>query len=487
MSVATKSQRQKQLEIPRVLPRTLMLGTDAMIAAGTAFMPQHAAEEDKDYKRRLTSTTLYNGFKDAVWKQSGKLFTKDIILSDDAPPEIIALSENIDGQGRNLSSFAFDTFSLAMVDGISFIYVDFPPVTVNDEGFATALDQQTQGARPSSILINSSDILGIKTENILGTLQLTEVRIMEEAIEQDPDDEHVEIYIKQVRLSRSGSYELWREDNSNAGGIAGDSWYLYEEGTTSLNYIPLIPVYTNRTGFMEGYPPLRPLAELNKEHWNSSSEQRNALTFARFAMIVFSGVDEQTVIQKLSPNTVFKLPHGASASAISTSGTGIEQGFIDIDKIQERMQHTGMSIRVQSTGSTTATEAQINSAESNSALLAAASGLENSLDAMLQVFADYMGLTNSGRVRVNKSFGESQAQGTLQELQTMYVTTGVPSRETLLNEAKRRGVLAEDVDVKQEIERANDEDLNSLEGINGINAIQSMGSSIETTVPTVQR
>lgn len=462
MSVATKSERQKALEKPRELPRALMLGTGSMIEAGAKFMPQHAAEESKDYNRRLNSTTLYNGFKDTVAKQSGKLFTKGIILSDDAPIQITEIVENIDGQGRNLSSFAFDAFSLAMVDGISFIYVDFPPITVNDNGFATALDQQQQGARPSAILINSSDILGIKTENHFGTLRLSEVRIMETAQEQSKDDEYSEVTVKQVRLSRPGSYELWREDKTAVGGVSGDNWYLHKAGRTSIDYIPLVPIYTNRIGFMEGYPPLRPLAELNKEHWNSSSEQRNALTFARFAMLVFSGVDESTVIDKLSPNTVFRLPHGASATAISTSGKGVEQGFIDLEKIQERMQHTGMSIRIQSTGSTTATQAQINSAESNSALLAVAGGLENSLDQMLSIFADYMGLPTGGTASVNKGFGDTQANGTLKELQAMHVALGVPSRETILNEAKRRGVLSEDVNIEMEIERANDETLNTL-------------------------
>lgn len=463
MSVATKSPRQTWLEISRLLPRTLMMGTDGMIEAGKAFMPQHAAEEDKDYKRRLNSTTLYNGFKDTVGKQSGKPFTKDIVINEDVPPQILELIENIDGQGRNISSFTFDTFSMAMVDGISFIYVDFPHITVNDEGFATAVDQQAQGARPSAILINSEQILGMKTANILGTQEVMEVRIMESALEQDPNDEYLEIEVQQVRLLRPGSYELWREEKKSLAGAAGNSWYLHEEGLTSIDYIPLVPAYTNRIGFMEGYPPLRPLAELNKEHWNSSSEQRNALTFARFAMIVFSGVDEQTEIGRLSPNTIFKIPHGATASAISTSGTGIEQGFIDLEKIQERMQHTGMSIRVQSTGSTTATEAQINSSESNSALLAATSGLENSINEVLQIFADYMGLPQGGTVTINKSFGESNPQGTLQELSQMHITVGVPSRETILKEAVRRGALAEDTDIEQELELANDEDLNNVD------------------------
>jgi len=433
-----------------------MGGTPAMIEAGQTYLTRHKEEEPQDYNRRLTSTTLYGGYSDTVKKQSGKPFIKDIVLNEDVPPQIELLADNFDGQGRNLTSFAYDCFKQAMVDGISFIYVDYPPVIVNDSGFATDLDQLQQGARPSAILINSSDILGIKTQNILGRQELTEIRISESVLEQDPKDKYLEISIEQVRLLRPGSYELWRKNEKQSAG--GEEWYSYEEGTTSVKYIPIVPVYTNRIGFFEGYPPLRPLAELNKEHWQSSSEQRNALTYARFAMAVFTGVDEQTKINKFSPNTIFKLPHGAGATSLTTAGEGISQGTIDILGIEERMRHTGLTIRVQTDGGQTATEANINSEEANASLLAAAKELENSIDQVLQIFADYMGLQAGGTVEVYSGFGRSEPATNMQFLDSLH-TKSVISTELLLTEIKQRGGFYSDIDIEKELARLNDESI----------------------------
>lgn len=460
MSVSTKTQRQIDLEQPRLLPRALMSGTVGMIEAGKTYLPQHQEERDPHYKSRLESTTLYNGFSETVKKQSGKMFSKEVIVNEDAPVQISELTLNIDSQGRNLTSFSYDCIKMAMVDGISYIYVDFPPITTNEQGFATSLDQQSQGARPSSILINSEQILGLKTENIQGIQQLTEIRILEQSIEDNPDDQYSELSIQQVRLLTRGGFQIWRQDKSIIN--TSDNWVLYSEGTTSIDYIPIVPVYTNRVGFMEGRPPLSPLAELNKEHWVSSSEQRNALTYARFAMIVVSGVNPDDEIGVVAPNAILKLPHGASASSITTAGAGITQGFIDLEKIEERMRNAGMTVKVQTNTGQTATEANINSAESNAALLAVANSLEDSLDKMLAIYADYMGLPSGGTVTVYKGFGEQQATGTLQELQSMRVQGDI-RHETLLEESVRRGILPEDFDIQAEIDGINDSNLEIID------------------------
>ncbi len=453
MSVATPSKRYKDLDKPRQLPRALMGGTTEMRKRGREFTPQHPAEEDSDYNTRIQSTTLFNGFSDTVKKMTGKVFSKPITLGEDVPIQLMPMMQNIDGQGRNITSFFLDAFKNAMVDGISFVYVDFPRVSGNEHGFATALDQQVQGARPTTIFIGAEDLIGWRSENIGGVQKLTEVRIAEDIYEQDPADEYSVIEIEQIRLLRPGMFELWRKTKTIEN---SEGWYLHEEGTTSLDYIPIVPVYTNRVGFFEGEPPLLPLADLNLEHWISSGEQRHALTLARFAMMVFTGLQEDHTIGKVSPNTVLRLPDVASKwGLIETSGQGIVQGFVDIEKIEERMRHCGMTVRVQNAGGVTATAAMIDSVDADSALLAAAVSLENSIAHVLSIFANYMGLSEGGSATVYKGFASKQADGTVNDLLKVYVS-GLTSDELTLKELKRRGVLCDDVDIAQELQRVND-------------------------------
>lgn len=448
--ISTPSGQYTEYESKRELPRALMGGTAKMREEGHKFLPQFPAESDESYKVRLNSTTLYNGFSDTIKKMVGKVFSKNIQLNPDIPPQIVELMPNIDGQGRNHTAFFLDAFRDAMIDGVSFVFVDFPVVTPATDGQSpTMADQQAQGARPNTVLICAENLIDWDHKSIGGAEILTEVRIKEKFTEQDPSNAWAEIEIEQIRLLRPGSFEIWRKVKDNT---IHAKWDLHDEGTTSLSYIPLIPIYTNRTGYYCGEPPLMPLAELNQEHWISTSEQRKALTFARFAMLVLSGVNPDSNVD-VGPDKVLKVPQGASAAYAEPSGTGIEAGRLDLEAIEARMQHAGMSIQVQTqVGNVTATATAIGSYESNSALMAAATSLEDSINQVLQVFADYMGLSDGGSVTINKTFGQMLATGTIPELVTLH-TAGLVSTETIMSELKRRGMLDESVDTEAEIER----------------------------------
>ncbi len=95
-----------------------------------------------------------------------------------------------------------------------------------------------------------------------------------------------------------------------------------------------------------------------------------------------------------------------------------------------------------------------NSSEGNSALLAAAGSLEDSLNQMLQIFADYENIPDGGTVSVNKEFGGNAPKGTTTELIDS-ASKGLTSKELYVNEMIRRGVYNDDTDVKEELQRLN--------------------------------
>ena len=80
-------------------------------------------------------------YGDRIKKMTGKIFSKDILPDESIPTSIAALLPNIDGAGRNLTAFAYDTFFAAMEAGISFIYVEFPVVKRADGELPTMADQ----------------------------------------------------------------------------------------------------------------------------------------------------------------------------------------------------------------------------------------------------------------------------------------------------------------------------------------------------------
>lgn len=435
------------------LVRILMGGTETIRAAGEDLTPRYPGESPGAYKMRIEGATLFDGYEDTVRKMSGKVLSKDVVLNNDVPQTIRAYTTNIDGQGRNLTAFALDAFREAMVDGISFIFVDFPRINkiVDEDGTERQpflSDQLSQGIRPSAILYLSNQIIGFKHENRSGGQTLTQLRIRETVIE--PVGEYGEKIIEQIRVLNIGSFELWRK-NENINDR--DEWELFDNGPTSLNYIPIVPVYTNRTGYMTANPPLRSLAELNLEHWISSTDQRKALTFARFAMMVFTGTQPGS-IKEVGPDVVIELSEpSAKWGKIESSGEGIVNGRLDLEAIERKMEKVGMVIQVQSiNGDITATAAAINSDEANAALLAAAGSLEDSLDQMLQIFADYLRLPSGGSVLINKQFGHRRSTASVQDLISLYAS-GLLDNETVLTELQKRGDLGEDIQVSEILRR----------------------------------
>jgi hypothetical protein len=274
------------------------------------------------------------------------------------------------------------------------------------------------------------------------------VRISEETTE--PKGAYGEEVVRRIRVLEPGSWEVWRRVHDEQSRV--DQYVLESAGSTTLGYIPLVPVYTNRVAYFEGEPPLRSLAELNKEHWISSSEQRYALTFSRFAMLAVSGVDDQTTDIVVGPNKVLRLPAGATAQYIESSGAAINAGLQDLQAIEQRMTHAGMQIRVEQAGQVTATAAAIDSAESNAALKAVAHGLEDAIEQALQMTADYLNLSSGGSVEVYDEFAEAPPQGTVGELTNLSTLSKI-SLPTLWYELKRRRVLSEDFDPAAEFER----------------------------------
>ena len=224
---------------------------------------------------------------------------------------------------------------------------------------------------------------------------------------------------------------------------------VIEDGVTSLDYIPLFALYVNTFGFFDGAPPLRSLAEMNQEHWISLSEQKRALSFARFDMLVITGVDSTGPGLELGPNKVMVLPPGGTASTVTQSGAGIAAGRQDLLDIEQRMRTAGLELRVDSAGQTTATAAAIDSEESNSGLRAVAKNLEDVIELALQASADFLNIPKGGEVEVFDAFGGNEIPGTAMEV-TALATSGIISKPTARSELKRRNVLSEDFDDETE-------------------------------------
>ena len=453
MTVATATNAIMAAEAKRALPRALMGGTMAMRAAATAYLPREVAELHDDYEIRLARTFLFNGYGKTVRDMTGKVLGRPITFGDDAPPEIAdpdtGWQLNVDGTGRDINSFARDVFMDAF-DGVSYILTDMDgPV----DGTITKRDEKDMGRRPYWVHIKACQALGIKSANIGGKQVLTQFRYRDDQCEDGPDG-YSEKVVPQVRVfTRTDTgvmWQLYRQREAANGTIAGE-WYEYEAGTTTLTEIAVAPVYTGRTGYFMGEPPLADMAEVNQAHWQSQSDQRNILHIARVPILFGSGIPEDGKPLEIgAKRMVVASDPAARLGYVEHSGAAIGAGREDLKDLEYQMQVMGLELLTPKPGAQSATGAVIDDARANAPLSVMAQGLEDALENALQFMADFANLPTGGSIEINKDWAVGLSAA---DAATILAAkgAGVISTATALRELQRRGIVSADLDADEEV------------------------------------
>jgi len=425
------------------LPRALMGGTRAMRAKGTKYLPQEPAEDNDAYQARLAKSTLYNTFKKAVHSMTGKPFGVPITLNEDVPPEFKPWLEDIDRQGRDLDTFARDHFRQDLVDGIGFILVDYPVVKEK----MNLAQERALGLRPFWVHILGDQVYGWRAENQNGRMVLTMVRIRE--CVEVPDGEFGTKVVEQFRVLRPGSVEVYIQN-------AKKEWVIDPEqsGPTTLDFIPLVPCYTGRTGFMTATPPLEDLAWLCCDHWQSKSDQKHILHVARVPLLFGRKLTTQAG-QKVVVGAncmVHSDNEAAELKYVEHSGKAIEAGRQDLQDTEDQMRRSAgelLSSEVQKT----ATETGIETVEGESSLKAMVRTFEDALEQALKFTAAWVKMPSGGSLKINREWKEDHVDP--QELNVMLqaVTQGKITVKAWVLYLVEKELLPPDTDVDQEVER----------------------------------
>lgn len=428
----------------------LMGGTKAMRAAGETYLPKWPMEEQKSYDFRLKTSTLYNAFARTIENMSGKPFTEDVTWTD-INPTVEAWFDDIDLCGRNLHVFAQEVFRFGLRDGLTHVLVDYPRTMTADgtPTIRTKADEQAAGVRPYAIHIKQSQILGWISGKEKSAEVLKQLRIMECVTE--PAGDFGTVDVPQVRVLTPGAWQTYRQNEKK-------EWVLFEEGTTTLNFIPLITFYTRRTGFMTATPPLNDLADLNIKHWQSSSDQDSILHVARVPILAISGVNEDVKIE-IGAKSALMLPTGATAEYVEHTGAAIEAGRDALKDLEAQMESMGAELLIATPGDKSATEAALDTAQEQSQLSAMAQGLEDFLDQVVDVMAKWASLENQGDIDVFDDFAsislDSTSVGPFVSALVQMVTSSLLSKESAFAEMKRYGIVNPDLVWEAEQERIN--------------------------------
>lgn len=418
----------------------LLGGTPAMRKAGATYLPQQPNESNDDYAYRVKTSTLFPAFERTCGVMAGKPFSKELTLNK-VPAAVQQFLGDVDGQGRSLHAFASEVFTKAAVQyGFGGILVDF---TKTQGEAKTVADEKRLGARPYWVFVQHSQVLGYKAENVGGQLMLTQLRLAEVA--EVDDGEYGTTSVNRVRVLRPGAWALWQE--------GANGYSLLEEGLTTLGYIPFVPLYGVREGFMVGKPALSALADLNIKHWQQQSDQDDSARFARKRLLVFTGLTDSGPLT-IASDMALRLPPNADAKVVQGSAESVTVGRTELEALEQQMIQTGAELLVATPGQRTATEAS-NDAEANkSSLQRIVENFEDALDLALQYTADWQNAGSGGTVSLFKDFAAASLTDASAQLIVSMVQANMITKETGLKEQQRRGVLSPDLDVATEVAKA---------------------------------
>lgn len=432
-----------EMEEKRRLCRTLMGGTEAMRDARTEYLPQEPAEEDDAYQNRLDRSFLFNAFKRTVSSLVGQVFDREVIV--EGPTRLTdEWQYNVTNEGRTLTAFGKDVFETALAEGLSIIQVEYP----RSPGQMRLDQERASGLRPYLIEVPPQNLIWWDWQVVAGRPILTEARIRESYFDDGGKRQD------QIRVLRPGEWELWRANEAR-------DWSLTESGNTApIREIPLVPLYAGKKlGVMMADLPLKDLADMNVEHWQSSSDQRHVLHVARVPILFAAGWGEELNTVTLGPNVLLKASAaGATLQFVEHTGSAIGAGREDLQDIEDRMATVGLEMLMRDRpGGVTATERAIERAENESALEGMARNVESALEDALSIMCKWAGLTEDVSCDVNRQFemkiSDAQELSDLRDLRL----AGDLSRETLWYEYRRRGVLSDSFDPEEEAGRIDTE------------------------------
>ncbi|MCY1388617.1 hypothetical protein D9M71_33920 [compost metagenome] len=420
-----------------LLVDALMGGTDAMRSAGRAVTEQFPEEDDEAYRARVNRTVLLPAYSETIQANTSRVFADPLQLMDDVPKVIADLCDDIDDDGNDINTWSVEWFGEALAKGLCHVTVDHPKT----DGMVSGYDLIASGARPYAVIIKPERVIGWRRK----AGQLTQVRYTE--CVEEPDGEFGVKYVEEIRVLEPGTWRTYRN--------AGAGWTPHEEGKTGLSYIPWVTFYTGRTGFMEAKPPLMELAHANKLHWNEQSDQLKSVRFARIRLAALIGVDDEALSKiKISSDCMLSLPTGADIKVVQGSAEAVNVGQESLDKIVDQMRMAGAKLLQRDKQPTkTATQAEEEAAQELSPLARMAHQFADALAQLLQIFADYKDIPEGGHVEMRGNFdADFIPEVALPQLLAM-ANAGMLSKETLFAEMQRRGVISDEYEWADELER----------------------------------
>ena len=431
-------------------------------AAKEKYLHREPAEPTNAYAARLDRSTYSPIYRDSIKSYAGLLSRFQLM---DAPASLTSAQQNVDLQGSSIQSFLNHTDELALRDGGTFVMVDMMP---EREGEANFFDQMNDGRQPYFISVKRADVINWKVsyERGLETVEQVTVRMLKAV--PNPDGQYgskVEPCYYVLTPGKVEMYMLVKE--------AASRWVNKKIGeiATSLPIVPIVWYGATTTRFAQGDLPMDGLADLSIQHFQMRSDLCELLHKCAMPVPVRKGAplgpDGKPAPLILGPNTAVDLSSdGGDFSFAEPTGKSLERHQQEIKHIEELMDRSSLNF-LYGANVKTATEASLRASQVASSVQALVRNKVSSFNVLMRLWAWFAGeqsqITAESGLAMNDSLITKPVEASeIAQLVNLY-SSNLLSRQTVLDELQRGGVLDPDLVVADEIERIEGDRQESLD------------------------
>ncbi|MFK0731398.1 MAG: DUF4055 domain-containing protein [Gloeotrichia echinulata GP01] len=411
-----------------------------------AYLPKEAKEPPQAWSDRIRRTTFDNRFEPAIKDYAGLLSV--FTLNEDIAPSIEANKNNIDLMGNDLWTFFHEVDQYCLRDGWCGVMVEYPPIDPNINSQADLLESDR---RPYLVLIDRRDILNWRTTKINGFPQLTRATIRETLLV--PDGDYGEKEAVYYRVLIPGEYFVFQIIEGN-----GESQLLLvEQGTTSLDQIPLVYYSVTESSLFSAKAPFLNLAKLNIEHFQKRSQLNEVLRKCNLPVPVRKGLINQVDDLKkvpplvIGPNSVLDIPKDGDFYFAEPTGVAIAASKDDIKDIESAMDRMTLDFLTSGDHQKTATEVLLNSTKTSANLKGVSRRKESAIQQIFEFWVSYTGEITGGGISQDESLLSMPITPEQIDRLESLATQGLISHRTLLLLLKNGKALPRQFDIDAEL------------------------------------
>jgi hypothetical protein len=437
-----------------------LLSTNGRGSVKGKYLFKEPGEPSKAYEARLGRSTYTPIYRDSIKAYAGLLNRFQLV---DVPPSLLAAESNVDLQGSSVQSFWNRCDENAIRDGGVYVMVDMMPEVADKTNF---FDQQRDGRHPYLIIVERKDVINwsVEYKNGRESIQHATIRQLKSFPVDNGYGTKLEPVYYVLKPNLVEEYRLQKKEGK---------WYqvLVDRVQTTLPVVPLVWYGASSSRFAQGDIPMNGLAELSIQHFQMRSDLTELLHKCAMPVPVRKGApvgpDGRPAPLVLGPNTAVDLPgEGGEFNFAEPTGKSLERHQAEIDHIESLMDRSGLNF-LYGANIKTATEASLRASQVASQVSAIVRNKTSSFSTVMRLWAAYAGeidyINAESGIAINDSLINRPIDPSgIAQLVNLF-NAGLLSRETVLSELQRGGVLDPDLKITEEQDRLTEEEQKRLD------------------------